>query len=67
MGIFKKTQCLNGSVYILVSRRYFSAFMDNHIDLLLGFPIAQWVKNLPSMQETGNVGTVPGSGISPRR
>lgn len=38
----------------------FSAFMDNHIDLLLGFPIAQWVKNLPSMQETGNVGTVPG-------
>ena len=28
-------------------------------------PIAQWVKNLPSMQETGNVGTIPGSGRSP--
>ena len=28
-------------------------------------PIANRVKNLPSMQETGNVGTIPGSGRSP--
>ena len=28
-------------------------------------PIAHWVKNLPALQKTGNVGTIPGSGRSP--
>ena len=27
--------------------------------------VPQWVKNLPKMQETGNVSSIPGSGRSP--
>ena len=27
--------------------------------------MAQWIKNLPTMQETGDVGSTPGSGKSP--
>ena len=66
MGIFKKTQCLNGSVYTLVSRGYCSAFMDNHIDLLLGFPNSSVGKESASnVENTGDLGSIPGWGRSP--
>ena len=63
MGIFKKTQCLNGSVYTLVSRGYFSVFMDNHIDLLLGFPNSSVGKE--SAFNAGDLGLIPRLGRSP--
>ena len=34
--------------------------------LFIASLMAQWVKNLPAMQETGNADSIPGSGRSSR-